>query len=167
MSFLPVFFHGLGKASQGQGVWLWVTSGKIGSGEALEGSFMKHAILILVGGIYLLTAVFMFVVPQAFYDTTPGVSMMGPFNVHFIRDAALAFLVSGSALVWGASKRDRTAAIIGAAWPAMHAAFHIWLWVARGVPLDQVAFVNAFGIQLPAWLALASAVRLKETRRHG
>ena len=94
---------------------------------------MKHAILILVGGIYLLTAVFMFVAPQAFYDTTPGVSMMGPFNQHFIRDAA----------------------------------FHIWLWVARGVPLDQVAFVNAFGIQLPAWLALASAVRLKETRRHG
>ena len=121
---------------------------------------MKYWVLCGVGGYYLFTAVYMFVAPQSFYDTTPGVAMMGPFNVHFIRDAALAFLVSGSAIVWGAIKKDGSAAVIGAAWPVLHALFHIWLWMARGFPFDFVAAVNLVGIQLPAWLALASAFRV-------
>jgi len=122
---------------------------------------MRQLILFGVGAYYLLTALYMFVAPQAFYDGTPGVAMMGPFNVHFIRDAALAFLVSGSGLVWGAAKHDRSVAVFGAAWPCLHALFHIWLWAARGVPFDFVALVNLVGIQLPAWLALCAALRIR------
>ena len=125
---------------------------------------MKYWALYGLGGYYLLTAAYMFVAPQSFYDTTPGVAMMGPFNVHFIRDAALAFLVSGSAIVWGAIKKDRSAAVIGAAWTVLHALFHIWLWMAREFPFDFVALVNLVGIQLPAWLALASAFRVNHKK---
>lgn len=118
-------------------------------------------VLFGVAGLYLVTAVLMFVAPQAFYDMTPGVAMMGPFNVHFIRDAGLAFLTSGSALLWAGLRANRTLAVFGAAWPCLHAAFHIWIWFARGVPFDQVALVNLVGIQLPAWLALLAATRLE------
>ena len=78
---------------------------------------MMHLVLYAVGGLYLVTAVFMFVAPQSFYDSAPGVAMMGPFNLHFIRDAGLAFLVSGGAIVWGALKVDRTAMVFGVLWP--------------------------------------------------
>lgn len=117
-------------------------------------------ILYVVAGLYLSTAVYMFVAPQAFYDGTPGVAMMGPFNVHFIRDAGLAFLTSGAALVWGGLKNNRPLAIFGAMWPCLHALFHVWIWLARGLPFDQVALVNLVGIQVPAWLALMAAYRI-------
>lgn len=126
---------------------------------------MRHLVLYAVGGIYLVTAVYMFIAPQSFYDTTPGVSMMGPFNVHFIRDAGLAYLVSGGALVTGAARRDVSAALFGAAWPCLHALFHVSIWVGRGFPVDFVAFVNLAGIQGPAWTALAAGLGTARARR--
>ena len=126
----------------------------------------------LLGGLsafYSLYAVYMWFAPQHWYDTTPGVAMMGPFNLHFIRDVAIAFLVSGAALGWGVWKTDRSAAVIGAAWPCLHGLFHIWIWTQRGFPLDDIAMTNWFGIQLPAWLALWTAFKVTEnsaTRIH-
>lgn len=119
--------------------------------------------MVLFGGagFYLSTAIYMFVAPEAFYNRTPGVAMMGPFNVHFIRDAGLAFLTSGAALLWGVLKADRPVAVFGAAWPCLHALFHIWIFLARGFPADEIALVNLIGIQLPAWLVLAAALKLE------
>ncbi|MEM7459810.1 MAG: hypothetical protein AAF331_10135 [Pseudomonadota bacterium] len=114
-----------------------------------------------IAALYLLTAVYMFVAPQAFYDHTPGVAMMGPFNTHFIRDAGLAFLTSGGALLWGTLNQNRAVAVFGAVWPCLHAAFHVWIWVARGFPFDHIALVNLVGIQLPAWIALFAATKLQ------
>lgn len=122
---------------------------------------MARTLLIVVGVLYGLTAAVMWVAPQTWYDTTPGVAMMGPFNAHFIRDVALAFLVSAAALLVGARQDNRPLAIFGAAWPCLHAAFHIWIWLGRGVPVDVPAVTNLFGIQLPAWLALFAAFRLE------
>ena len=118
-------------------------------------------ILVILSGLYLLTAVYMFVAPQAFYDSTPGVAMMGPFNTHFIRDAGLAFLTSGGALLWGTLNQNRAVAVFGAVWPCLHAVFHVWVWIARGLPFDFIALVNLVGIQLPAWLALFAATKLQ------
>ena len=83
-----------------------------------------------------------------------------------MRDIALAFGMSAGALSYGALAHDRTAAICGAAWPALHALFHIWIWFARGLPFDQIALVNLAGIQIPAWLAFTAALSLtrKEIR---
>ena len=107
-------------------------------------------------------AKYMWFLPMHWYENTPGVAAMGPFNVHFIRDVALAYFVSGGALFYGAWKRNRTAAVFGAMWICAHAVFHIWIWLAmRGMAFDQVALVNLVGIQIPAWLALIGALKFK------
>ena len=68
----------------------------------------------------------MWFAPHTWYETVPGIAMMGPFNLHFVRDIALIFGMSSAALAYGALKHDRTAAVCGAAWPALHALFHVW-----------------------------------------
>ncbi len=127
---------------------------------------MWRPILLLIAAAHFANALMMWFAPHTWYETVPGVAMMGPFNLHFVRDIALAFGMSSGALAYGALRLDRTAAICGATWPALHALFHIWIWFARGLPLDQVALVNLAGIQIPAWLALAAALNFtrKEIR---
>ena len=127
---------------------------------------MWRPVLLLIAAVHFANALTMWFAPHTWYETVPGVAMMGPFNLHFVRDIALVFGMSAGALAYGALKHDRTAAICGAAWPALHALFHIWIWFARGLPVDQIAFVNLAGIQIPAWLALAVAVNFtrKEIR---
>jgi len=107
-----------------------------------------------LGAYYVGVGVLMWVAPLLWYELTPGVAMMGPYNLHFVRDIALVFLVSGVGLSWGAMQWDRTGCVMGAAWPVLHALFHLWIWGARGAPADVVALINLFGIQLPVWLAL-------------
>ena len=111
---------------------------------------MWRVILFVIAALNFALAAYMWFAPLAWYDGTPGVAMMGPFNLHFIRDVALAYLTSAAALSWGAWKRDIAAAVFGAAWPCFHALFHVW--------------VNLLGIQIPAWLALAAALNFTERR---
>lgn len=115
-----------------------------------------------VGSLYLALAAYIFAAPRGFYDSVPGVAMTGTFNSHFIRDAGLAFLASGAALLWGAVRRNHSVMVFGAAWPCLHAVFHAWMWIDREFPFDLVAAANLFGIQTPAWLALTAALSLKE-----
>ncbi|PHR57194.1 MAG: hypothetical protein COA43_12465 [Robiginitomaculum sp.] len=42
-------------------------------------------------------------------------------------------------------------------WPAAHALFHIYIFTARGMPLDIVSATNIIAIQLPAWASLFPA----------
>ena len=127
---------------------------------------MIKTLTLLIGALHLTTGAVMWVAPAFWYARTPGVVMTGPFNMHFIRDVGLIFLVSGSALIVGRLRGDATAMICGAAWPALHAAYHAWMWLARGMPVDSVAAANLVGIQLPAWVALFFAIRFaqKETQ---
>ena len=118
---------------------------------------MWRPVLFLIAASHFANALVMWFAPHAWYEAVPGVAMMGPFNLHFVRDIALAFGMSAGALAYGAYRFDRSAAVCGAAWPCLHAIFHIWIWFARGVPFDQIALVNLTGIQIPAWLALAAA----------
>ena len=122
---------------------------------------MARNILIAIGLLATATGIYMFVLPQPFYDNTPGVDTMGPFNVHFIRDAALAFFASGIAMLWGALKQVRSVAVCGASWPLLHAIFHIQIWIARGTPLDSIAGFNFVAIVVPALLAAWAALTLK------
>ena len=69
----------------------------------------------------------MLAVPDAWYAAVPGVTATGPFNAHFIRDIGAAYLVCGVALPWFAiSPTARPAAVIGAAFLAIHAVVHLW-----------------------------------------
>jgi hypothetical protein len=115
--------------------------------------------LVTLGALAVANGVTMWFAPQTWYESVPGVADMGPFNLHFIRDIALIFGFSGGAMIFGAIRNIPVVAVAGAVWPAMHALFHVQIWIARGLPLDEVAFVNLAGIQVPAWLALFAAYR--------
>jgi len=122
---------------------------------------MRRILLYLLAALLFANGLYIFFAPMAFYENTPGVAMMGPFNLHFIRDAGLAYMAGGGLLAWGASKRSRPVAVAGAVWFCLHALFHIQIWVARGAPMDVVALVNLTAIQVPAWAALWLAMTLK------
>lgn len=120
---------------------------------------MTRTVLLGVAGYFLALAIFMWAEPLLWYNTVPGVAATGGYNAHFIRDLALTFAVSGLALIAGVRWADQRLVLFGAAWPCLHALFHIWIWVVhRQAALDLVALSNLLGIQLPAWGALACAV---------
>ncbi|UYV36998.1 hypothetical protein N4R57_18830 [Rhodobacteraceae bacterium D3-12] len=124
---------------------------------------MTKPVLTAVALFNLAMAVFIFLWPMWFYEAVPGVAQTGAFNSHFLRDVALAYLVSGAALWVAAAQGVRALGVFGAAWPVLHALFHIWIWAAmRGAAVDLVALANLFGIQLPAWAALIAALHLGE-----
>ena len=124
---------------------------------------MHRFVLIGVGGYALINAGYIWAAPEHWYATVPGVQATGALNLHFAKDIALAFLSSAAALIWAGSKANATAAICGVAWLALHALFHLTIWLQRGAPADLVALVNLTGIQLPAWLAAWAALRLRKS----
>lgn len=121
---------------------------------------MWRILLIAIGVYYVLIGGYMWFAPLTWYSRTPGVSDTGPFNMHFVMDIALIFAVAGGAMLFGVIRRNRTACAIGAIWPGLHAAFHIWIWITRGMPGDPVALANLLGIQFPAWLAVLAILKL-------
>jgi len=114
---------------------------------------VARLIIMTIGVIYALNGSIMWVWPHNWYDVVPGISMMGPFNSHFVRDIGLIYMIGGGAFVVYA-KRASDALWLAALWPAAHAVFHIWIWVTRGAPIDLVFWTNVFLIQTPAWLAI-------------
>jgi len=120
---------------------------------------MTRGLLLVIGALWITTGIVIFVDPQGFYDTTPGLALMGPFNSHFIRDVGLAFLASGVAACAGSWRLDRGLALAGAAWPFLHALFHIQIWSHRGFPLDAIAAFDMGAVIAPAFLAAALAWR--------
>lgn len=126
---------------------------------------MPRIILYLIAATYFGNAMFMWFAPMTWYESVPGVSAMGPFNLHFVRDIALIYLVSAGAFAWGVKKWDKTALVFGALWPCLHAVFHIWIWAGmRGFAFDLVSLTNLVGIQIPAWVGLFMALKLKTSR---
>ena len=121
---------------------------------------MWKIVLTAIGIGHLGTAAFMWAAPQVWYESVPGVAVLGPYNLHFVRDIGLIFLVSGLGLIWGAVWRNLTAGVFGTLWPLFHALFHLWIWAGRGVALDLIALTNLAGIQLPGWLAVLAIIQL-------
>jgi len=122
---------------------------------------MARNIVFIIAGISVITGFYVFFAPQRFYNMTPGVEMMGPFNIHFIRDVGLVFLASGGAMGWGAWKLNPPVAIAGATWPALHAVFHIQIWGARGFPFDSIFGFDLVAVIFPAFIGLLSAFKLQ------
>ncbi len=120
-----------------------------------------RAVIWFIGIGYILNGAFMLVAPQLWYDTVPGMPFFGPFNQHFVRDISLIYLASGGGFVWGLLQRENAYLLFAALWPALHALYHVQVWVARGFEIDLIFAVNFFGIQLPAWGALVAVNRLR------
>jgi hypothetical protein len=67
---------------------------------------VSRAVLWLIFTLWIITGAAIFLFPKTFYDVTPGVTLFGPFNIHFIRDVGLVYLSSGLIGLWGI-KRDQ------------------------------------------------------------
>lgn len=122
---------------------------------------MKRTILGLLAVYFLGTGLYIFFAPNTFYENTPGLAAMGPFNFHFVRDIALTFLASGGALLFGVIRQNKAALVAGAAWPFMHALFHLQIWVHRGLPFDDIWMFDTAGVVIPGVLALILATSSK------
>ncbi|HEY2071564.1 MAG TPA: hypothetical protein VGG48_18535 [Rhizomicrobium sp.] len=109
-----------------------------------------------INGVYMLLA------PAAWYAAVPGVAETGPFNPHFVMDIGFAFLASGAGFL-AALWRGRTAttlALAGSIWPALHALFHVWEWIAdHPPPTAQLWVSEGLGVVLVGLLGLALAVQ--------
>lgn len=123
-----------------------------------------RAMLLILGAFHVLNGLWMLAAPAAWYAAIPGVAETGPFNPHFITDIALAFVASGAGLILGARKAAWAGpiAVAGATWPALHALFHIWIWLSMGFPralpvaLSEVLGVVVIGAlgAILAWLRI-------------
>lgn len=94
--------------------------------------------LAILGLFHLANGLFMLAAPDAWYAAVPGVIQSGPMNHHFIVDIGLAFTASGAFMIlgWRAGMAAAALALAGATFPALHALFHVWEWIADGVPQD-------------------------------
>jgi hypothetical protein len=117
--------------------------------------------LIGLGVLWLLNGIFIFTDPKRFYEIVPGLKLMGPFNMHFIRDVGLAFVASGGALAWGARMSAQRLVYTGLAWPSLHALFHIQIWGHRGFPFDGIFAFDLVAVIGPPLLALLAVLKLR------
>jgi hypothetical protein len=117
-------------------------------------------VLILLGIFHVANGLFMLAAPDQWYVTVPGVPATGPFNHHFIVDIGLAFIASGAGLLM-ASRVGATAATLalaGSVWPALHGLFHLWGWIAEGIPSDpQILVSDAVAVMLASFLGFVLA----------
>lgn len=111
---------------------------------------------------FFLTGCYLLLAPMHFYQNVPGVSAMGPFNLHFIRDVGLVFMASGGAMTWGITKRVKSTLVAGAAWPFLHALFHIQIWAGmRGFAMDFITLSDFVAVIVPGLVAMYGALKLE------
>lgn len=107
-------------------------------------------ILVLWGLVayYLVTGLYIAVLPLVFYETGPGVSDTGPYNMHFLRDVGFAFTVSALGIAYGLRRNLKPLVVFGTGWLAMHGLFHLILWFMH--PSFEGAVNDLVLVVLPA-----------------
>ncbi|MGI9327038.1 MAG: hypothetical protein ACR2PZ_17605 [Pseudomonadales bacterium] len=111
---------------------------------------MRILILWALVAYYLITGLFISVAPLAFYETGPGVSDTGPYNMHFLRDVGFAFTVSSVGIAYGLKRKLKPLLLFGTAWLAMHGLFHLTLWFLHTHPASSSAVIDLVLVVLPA-----------------
>ena len=132
------------------------------NGAALRLSVRPIATAIFT--LWLIAGVAIFIMPATFYALTPGVSLFGPFNAHFIGDVALAYVASGVVGLYGLRTADKPLCIAAACWSCLHAVFHLHMWVERGYPCDGIFLFDLAFVIAPPFL-VAALVSLAGVRR--
>jgi hypothetical protein len=120
---------------------------------------MNRYFILSIAWLWLAAGVLIFALPQVFYDITPGVKLMGPFNNHFIRDVGLAFSASGLCTAYGVTKRKFELVVVSASWPLLHAIFHFFMWLHRGVPIDEIFLFDLVAVIAPAVIVFAFGLK--------
>ena len=111
---------------------------------------------------YLLTGLYIAVLPQVFYLNAPGVEATGPYNMHFIRDVGFAFLTSSLAMGYGLYKGLKPLLVFGALWLLVHGLFHLSLWALHGMHMDGAAAIDMVLVSIPAIVMFVLCVRYQE-----
>jgi hypothetical protein len=109
-----------------------------------EAKMTTKLILAFLGLIHVVTGIWMLADPMGWYLAVPGVIGTGPMNHHFIIDIGLAFIASGAGMIVSLSAARSAAAfaLAGATWPALHGVFHVWGWIADGIPRDPRVLIS-------------------------
>ena len=110
---------------------------------------------------YLITGLFIAVTPSAFYETGPGVSDTGPYNMHFLRDVGFAFTVSALGIAYGLIRKLKPLVVFGTAWLAMHGLFHLTLWIIH--PSTEGVLNDLVLVVLPAVVVTYLGITYKES----
>ena len=125
---------------------------------------MKNYLLWGLVVFYLLTGLIISIAPLTFYETGPGVSDTGPYNMHFLRDVGFAFTISSLGLAYGLMHRLKPLIIFGMAWLAVHGLFHFVLWVVHSEPTSATALIDLGIVVLPAALLSYLCITYKDTQ---
>jgi len=110
-----------------------------------------------LGAFNALNGVVMLADGKHWYNAVPGVVFTGPYNAHFVQDIAAAFLTAGLGLIARAwQPRYWPAAVIGAAFLAMHALIHVIMLIGMtlGLCSDEAWPFDIALVIAPAALAL-------------
>lgn len=99
---------------------------------------------------YLLTGLYIAILPNDFYLNAPGVLETGPYNMHFIRDVGFAFFCSAVAMGYGLYYANKPVMMFGALWLLMHGIFHLTLWLLHGMHIDSAAVTDLVLVSVPA-----------------
>lgn len=110
---------------------------------------------------YLTTGLYISVFPLLFYETGPGVSDTGPYNMHFLRDVGFAFTISALGIAYGLRRKLKPLLVFGTAWLAMHGLFHLILWFMH--PSFEGAVNDLILVVLPAAVATYLGLTYKDS----
>ena len=119
---------------------------------------MKDVVLWALVAYYLLTGLYLIVLPLTFYETAPGVVDTGPYNMHFVRDVGFAFTVSALGIAYGMRRANKPLVVFGSAWLALHGLFHLILWLIHDNRLATTALVDLVLVVVPAIVVTYLAV---------
>ena len=122
---------------------------------------MIRPLIWVLAAYYLLTGVYIAVLPNDFYLNAPGALETGPYNMHFIRDVGFAFLTSSVAIGYGLYAKEKAVMVFGSLWLLIHGLFHLTLWVIHGMRFDGAAAVDAVLVSLPAIAVFTLCLRYR------
>ena len=69
---------------------------------------------------YLLTGLYIAILPHDFYLSAPGAQATGPYNMHFVRDVGFAFITSSVAIGYGIFANEKPVMVFGSLWLLIH-----------------------------------------------
>ena len=125
---------------------------------------MKTNILAVVLGVsFTITGIVAFFLPQAFFDQLPD--YYGVFNLHFVKDAGLAFFSSGTLILLSIRLKKWCVPLTlgGVMFVVLHGLFHIQMLLMGMAPAIADKITEIAIVIFPSLLAaLLFYLRLKE-----
>jgi hypothetical protein len=113
--------------------------------RAARGGRVQGVALFLAGAINGLLGVFAAFDPLGFYRRVPGVSMMGPYDQHFVVDVGFLFLALTVTLVVALLHREKVLVRTACASALTFAVPHLWFHASHLSGFSTAQAVNELG----------------------